>query len=177
MLIDSSYFLKFAKSLLSDPSGISGESFEILSKIFNENSTEESIDLLSKIFNSSGRFFIPEIFKKTGLWYIQGSESTPAEDFILISKGEISETTPILVSADIGMLRVNPVSKYIKHSDDPNCQFGFLRQDETKLLIVSKRKIQPDEELTIDKNSLPWIDLFNIVAGEKPETSEDSEET
>ena len=177
MKISHEEFINFAKSVLTDPSGISENSFNILSKIVKESNADEAQDFLSSVVDSSGRFYIHKELKGvSGEWYVYGSESTPIEDYEIRSRKDIPPMSPIFVNLDLSMVRVSPAHPHIKHSDDPNCGFGFLGSDPNKVVVVSKRKISKDEQLTIDKKNLPWLDLFNCIMGAAPKEVENNTE-
>jgi len=148
-----------AISILHDEHGASEETYKVLMHLLKlEFENHDSLSsLMSTVEECSSRYYISYGNTKVGNVYI--SDSLIHEKGIF-SKNKIDPDTPIFLAADLSIIKSSPSAQFINHSDSPNCFLAATGNDLTKAWLASNRKIEKDEELTLDYNSLPLINVW-----------------
>lgn len=77
----------------------------------------------------------------------------------VFAKENISRNTQVGVLAKFYFLipvKEGVLGKYINHSNNENCRFQYIK-NKNMYMLVSNKKIDKNEELTINYNKTPWF--------------------
>lgn len=148
-----------AISILQDKHGASEETYKVLMQLLKlEFKNHDSLSsLMSSVEECSNRYYIT--YGKTAIGEVYVSDSLIHEKGVF-SKNEIASGTAIFLAADLSIIKSSPSAQFVNHSDTPNCFLASTGNDLTKAWLASNRKIEKDEELTLDYKSLPMVNIW-----------------